>query len=155
VDKFVAWQQRCFDARLGDPASAFEDPGDCLFKLYPLPDLLLILHDHVFSPRAPVRLYRDALRSPRFLQTALAGVSSPVALLDLAEETLFRMPDAWAGDKYTTIQQRGSLSRSGHFAGLVEPEALTADLLRFLFAREARLSRQSALPARQSQPDEL
>lgn len=147
VDKFIAWQQRCFDAR--EQAGSFSGPGDCLMQLYPLAELLLVLHDHVASPRAPVRLYRDALRSPRFLPTVMAPVTAPVALLDLAEETLFRMPDGWAGDKYTQVRQRGSLTRSGHFAGLVEPEGLTADVLRFMFAREAARSR-SPGPAKQS-----
>lgn len=128
LDKLVVWTAPCYEAR-GD---GFEDPGACFHARYPLAPALLLVHDHLRSVRAPLRLYRDAIRSPRSIACLSAAVPSRVALLSLEQETLFRVPFAWAGDKFQHVAQIAALPGSGHFAGLETPLPLLADVLRFV-----------------------
>lgn len=128
LDKLIVWTAPCFRAR-GAP---FASPGACMLARYPLAPALLMVHDHLRSVRAPLRLYRDALRSPRSITSLAAAVPARAALLSLEQETLFRVPFAWAGDKFVSVAQTAALPGSGHFAGLEAPRPLLADVLRFV-----------------------
>jgi pimeloyl-ACP methyl ester carboxylesterase len=139
-DKFVAWEATCFDAR---PGQRFSSPGECLLARYPLLDLLLIVQAHTLHPHAGLRLYRDALRSPRSVTSVLAPNHAPAALLDLGGETLFRVPFQWGRDKYLEVVQEATLPNAGHFAAMEEPVALTADVLRWAMGDGGPLLQQS------------